>query len=763
MASAVLTIILIAPLCALLVPNLSHRGAQRVGWFSLTAMIAWLLFQARSTASFQPLMVLSAVALLAVAGAVLAMRRLPLALFRYGLPLYAFAAMAIVYNREWFVLPMRGWLLVLLAAMCANMVYYARRPGTIGPQTTLMLSLWFALATTLLENGWRATRWLLFDPMLSVNCDSFMISMRPEVHWMVPAAHLIAFFAVGSLLAFISWRRPSALTPRVVVFCLAFLTSLTVFCYLLYFLNPPIQVAMALLPAWKIASELDQRFEWFLSVVRRSLPWTSSLVVGLALITFAAGRVEDYRRITQIPAPKSDLPNVLLITLDTVRPQNLSLCGYHRRTSPRLEELAGRGVLFDRAIATASWTLPSHASLMTGKWPHEHRADYTRMLDGTFPTLAEVLGKQGYVTAGFVANDGMCGSHTGLARGFVHYEDHKDAWSLIRCLAPLYYLIPLPDNADRKSAKEVNDGFIHWLEQRPSRPFFVFLNYLDAHAPYFLPDSRFDRFSDLAVDVRRHYRTRWSHGFRGDDTLECKLAQDTYDGAIAYLDHHIGLLMDELARRRLLDNTLVVITNDHGEHFGEHGALDHGTTLYRQEIESPLLFVGPGVSARNVRVHAPVSLVDVPATIIDLLGLAGETPISGLSLTTYWQPDKLGAPRRLRLYSQVTVAGENLEKNKIVSVIADGMHYIRHQKPVREELYDFDLDPLEVKDLAGSQDRQPSLPDFRRDFAWVDSHGPARSARLGPLAPLLLTRTRCGHSRFAPHSAGSRPPAASLE
>ncbi len=161
-------------------------------------------------------------------------------------------------------------------------------------------------------------------------------------------------------------------------------------------------------------------------LIRRSSPLFFVCFVLVGSAVWVSGSRPDARLPTaEVDSGSRRFPNVLLITLDTVRAANLSLYGYSRQTTPNLDRFAKRGVVFDKAFATAPWTLPSHASLFTGRWPHELSTDYTVPLDGTHPTLAEYLSRQGYRTAGFVANLGYCSFGTGLARGFEHYEDYR--------------------------------------------------------------------------------------------------------------------------------------------------------------------------------------------------------------------------------------------------------------------------------------------------------------------------------------------------
>ena len=220
------------------------------------------------------------------------------------------------------------------------------------------------------------------------------------------------------------------------------------------------------------------------------------------------------------PLPPPGSPNVLLIVLDTVAAGHLNLYGYHRPTSTTLVELAERGIRFDSAQAASSWTLPSHATIFTGRWMHELSVGWLNPLDETHPTLAEFLGNRGYATAGFVANTMYCASDTGLSRGFTHYEDFifpkftapqdgrsgqsrlgrfrknpavRGGSAIARRVAALCARVWRSFVFDRKDAATVNREFLDWLSRRtePARPFFAFLNYSDAHTPYELSRGGF--------------------------------------------------------------------------------------------------------------------------------------------------------------------------------------------------------------------------------------------------------------------------------
>src|SRR5262249_3096125 len=245
------------------------------------------------------------------------------------------------------------------------------------------------------------------------------------------------------------------------------------------------------------------------------------------------------------------------------------------------------------------WTLASHGTMFTGRYPHELSADWLTPLDDSYPTLAEFFGERGYLTAGFVSNTRYCSYEHGLDRGFAHYEDYPVSAeqivvssSLVRFLSTMPPLRETTANREfppRKSAAEINRAFLNWVSRQEQRPFFAFLNYFDAHAPYRPPppfDLRFGRKRASAWNrlARTELIPQW----------ELKAMYDAYDGALAYIDTQLGSLFEELGHRGVLENTLVIITSDHGEEFGEHGLLDHGNSLYFPSIHVPLVVYFPG-------------------------------------------------------------------------------------------------------------------------------------------------------------------------
>ncbi len=400
----------------------------------------------------------------------------------------------------------------------------------------------------------------------------------------------------------------------------------------------------------------------------RTLPVLVAIVIVSAASIQVSDSVKQWREARR-PMPAAGSSNVLLIVLDTVRADHLGAYGYGRATTPAFDRLAARGIRFEEARAPAPWTLASHASFFTGRWPHELGVNWLIPIQSHFPTLAEYLENHGYATAGFVANAGYCSYETGLSRGFTHFEDYilarlgtlRGACLFDAALKSFGHLtLPLDFGVihqfranvsdlfftpERKTAARINHDFLHWFDQRPEpdRPFFVFLNYLDTHTPYLLPPEARPRFGMNPRSRQDYVDVMMEWGSLNKQKLPQRykvLARDAYDDCIAYLDEQLGILFETLQARGVLDKTLVVITSDHGEALGEHGLYTHGESLYRPEVRVPLLVMLPASHSTKAVVRETVSLRDLPATVVDVVGLAGagaqEAPFPGQSLARFW-------------------------------------------------------------------------------------------------------------------------------
>jgi arylsulfatase A-like enzyme len=485
-----------------------------------------------------------------------------------------------------------------------------------------------------------------------------------------------------------------------------------------------------------------------LKLVRRTTPWLIGALLAIMLAKICGRAWSEHRAMAGLPPPRAAARNVLLIVWDTVRAGNLSLYGYGRATTPNLERFAGRGVRFDLAFATASWTLPSHASLFTGRWPHELGANWTSPLRPDVPTLAEFLSARGYDTAGFVANLEYCGRETGLDRGFAHYADYPIglyetfgryvglghrmellSWACImervveKASGLKWELIPQSSEHAKRGA-QVDREFLDWQswQQGRRRPFFAFLNYNDAHTPYEVPDRAMPGFGLRPATCHdRLTLRRWTGHEKAKLAYnDVRMASDVYDDCVSYLDQRLGVLLEELGRRGVLDETLVIVTADHGEHLGDHLLFFHGCSLFRQVVQVPLVIVeSKGPTAGRV-VAEPVSLRDVPATIVDMLGLGQDAPFPGRSLARFWsegpgRTKPTPEPLLMEMDKPLLLVNEGREpaaKGPMKSLVAGGMHYIR-SADASEELYNLASDPEERLNLAGAPEASEILRRFR--------------------------------------------------
>jgi len=633
----------------------------------------------------------------------------------------------------------------------------------LGPLDVLILSAWCGLAAGELEVG----RWILYRAMSSAGC---LYLMTRHFVWLIPLVDLLLFLGIGGVLAATTrlWpRRAGWLSPRVIC-ALAILSILLTMTGRIYF---EAWLILALGIASCLCRVLERHPAGMRQWVTLSLPVLLVMVVVQAGWIFGGERLKRWQEESRsLPRPGS--PNVLLIVLDTVRADHLSLHRYERGTSPNLERLAKQGIRFDQARSTAPWTLPSHASMFTGRWPHELNTKWMCPLRGDTLTLAEFLGSLGYATAGFVGNTACCSYDSGLDRGFSHFQDYVvNKLSAIRtvhlidlALKALARLGPsgqmhwstrtLLAYGDRKVASDINREFLDWLSWRrePRRPFFAFLNYLDAHGPYVLPAGTPYRFGSAPKSEAEFLFL--IDGWLLVDKLRISqqartLLRDSYDNCLAYLDERLGELCDELQRMRVLDKTLVIVTADHGEGLGEHELFNHGESLYRTEIHVPLLIISPASNRFTGVVEETVSLRDIPATIVDYVNSEAISPFPGRSLTRLWRESP---PASTTSRSSVAVLSELSSPNPgdpnqgrspahrgpLISLAEGDYVYIRNEGDGREQLFNERDDPRELDNRARGEAMFPILRRFRDQLARLKSHS-LTGSDLGSQPGLILT------------------------
>jgi len=490
---------------------------------------------------------------------------------------------------------------------------------------------------------------------------------------------------------------------------------------------------------YQVARVLNRRIERVAAFWRRSLPWVVG-VWGVVCLAFIVGRpVREAVAAGRLPEAAPDAPNVLLIVIDALRADHLPHYGYERDTSPTLARLAREGAMFESALSASPYTAPSHASLLTGRYPSEHGVQWLErrpILSADHTTLSEVLSEKGYRTAAISANRFWFTREQRFARGFQHFEGNYHALgdALVRTaygrkleewlLRRLFEEYPW-----RKLGEDVTDSALDWVGERGDSPFFLMLNYFDVHDPYFPPD----RYRGWYSDVERPGGILNSHlGVYHADLTPEQLQEeiDAYDGAIRYVDAEIERLLDGLAARGLDENLIVVVTADHGEAFGEHDAYIHANSLYLEETHVPLMVWAPGRVPVGFRSDAPVSHVTVPATIMDLVGDRAARPFRGPALSAFWTgaTAAAGAPWPISEMEHWPWQPETSPSHygAIRAVLSPEWHFIVNDS-LGAELYRRRQDPREQFNLV-AQDSLRSIVETH-----ANALGPFHAERTGTL------------------------------
>ena len=347
------------------------------------------------------------------------------------------------------------------------------------------------------------------------------------------------------------------------------------------------------------------------------------------------------------PARDQKIPFVILVVLDTLRADQLSVYGTPG-TSPNLKKFAQGSIVFNNCIASSPWTLPSHVSMFTGLFPVEHGSHHNPLMKkrwplprmpGKFKTLAGTFKSNGYQTCGVVANSILLNKGLHFNRDFNCYDSSQCIGSILsfpfRPLLPLFcylsnimpeYFLPI------RTAETINNNVSRFLDSTGDSPFFLFVNYMDAHAPY-CPPSPFDSmFSDMkfphAYKIKQDLMALISPA-KKENPAAFNLTQ--YDGEIAYLDYHLGRLFKKLKKMGIYDKALIIITADHGELFDEHGLSGHECTMYEGVERVPLIVKLPFSSKPAIRHGRYIVLSDLFTTILSLCNLPVPENVSGRS------------------------------------------------------------------------------------------------------------------------------------
>ena len=463
------------------------------------------------------------------------------------------------------------------------------------------------------------------------------IHLTPHYVWTIPVLDALLFLVVIGTVTLLGRRVPrlSRRTTRVGL-------ALGMAAFFLLLTIEPLHDLAALFLAAGVGVQGARMAEGrLLGRIRRALPAAAVVVLGAGAIQGGVQALRDARAGT---TGSVDAPNVVLLILDTVRARSLGPWGGGDEASPELDRLAAEGVTFQWAVSPSPWTLPAHASLFTGRWPQELSAGWTRPLDGAHPTLAEVMSTRGYRTGGFVGNLLQASRHTGLGRGFQLYRDFTLEPGAVLFTQSFVRSLVLSDLArrvvarhelvTRRDAAEVNADFFDWVD-RGEGAFFAFLNYFDAHEPLSPPDvprrawNRYVHRGGVMYGENAWVEEKWELDAEGVVHLRAAYAE-----GVRRADAGLGELLRGLRERGLLESTIVVVTSDHGEQFGENGLFDHSNSLYPVLLHVPLVVRGPGLPAGTV-VEEAVSLRDAAATLLELTG--GRTgTLPGTSFAGAW-------------------------------------------------------------------------------------------------------------------------------
>lgn len=429
------------------------------------------------------------------------------------------------------------------------------------------------------------------------------------------------------------------------------------------------------------------------------------------------------------PAGEDGRYNVLLIVIDTVRADHLPCYGYARDTAPNICALAAKGTLFNRSISQAAWTKPSVASLFTSNYPFEHKtgkgSGNSPDLDSDYITLAEKMRENGYGTVAVVGNQLILGR--GYDQGFDSYVSTK-GWARQGIKSPKWWVrygyrffsqyVRNGFRTDRSEDIAVNPLFLESLKD-VRRPFFGYLHYMSPHATY-CPPAEFDVFDELGGDLGCSYWLDMKKGVL-NGSIHVSEAQFNhliakYDGEILYVDHLVGELLGELEETGELEDTLIIVTADHGEEFLEHGWLMHASfQLYPELIHVPLILALDGVVEEGRVRNGLVETIDVAPTILEIIGVEGEPSFKGESL-----------------FSGREFAVSNSIDGTITQSIEDEWHklIVRYEDcgdgkrfSACRELYDIASDPAEKEDIYDEAEHNETirrlealmLPPFKPD------------------------------------------------
>jgi arylsulfatase A-like enzyme len=444
---------------------------------------------------------------------------------------------------------------------------------------------------------------------------------------------------------------------------------------------------------------------------RRRVVWAVLGYGGAGLFVGVLWAVFAIPAVTRPAAPERGM-NVLLVSIDALRRDHLGCYGYERVKTPELDRFAASAATFEYAYCNSPWTLPSMASMVTGRYPTVCGIDTGHRIRRDLPTLAEILRDNGYRTEAYVTNVFMHPEY-GYARGFDVYLMNGGLRRLYPLRGTLLYkwTVAAVRAWRSKFGRNVDDttfngeATVAALRRLAAgrRPFFVWCHFMDPHGPYTPPRGYVPDYPGTsAAEAYRLMDELLSRGWGlAEMPMEEKFADEfemLYDGEIAYVDEHFGKIMGALEEEGVADETVVIVLNDHGEEFFEHGGYEHGHTLYPELIDMALVVRAPGHDLRKAAVSRYVSHVDIAPSVVDALGLATEAVFDGGSF--------LASPRP----NGGAVFAEHVKRgNEKKAVRSGGWLLIRDSVTGVPELYDLTSDRGAQENLAGKDLAQEEI------------------------------------------------------
>jgi len=439
--------------------------------------------------------------------------------------------------------------------------------------------------------------------------------------------------------------------------------------------------------------------------------------VILIIFVYLFSRFDGGKKWPAVTDSGRNAPNVFLFVIDTLRADHLSCYGYEFETSPNIDEFSHEALRFENCYSTANWTVPGHASLFTGRYPISHGAH--KMLGNDraesgirnpffcFPlgseevTLAEILRDSGYRTAAVVSNHGCVSEAFGLDQGFDHFFSsppftYKPVIYTIIAKLSFFHDIIGPYFSRFRVAENINEKVLDWLDRNGDAPFFMFVNYMDTHDPYFPPRAYQDRFPGR---IENHHTDIHLYGIEhktiGPGQIDHLRSQ--YDGEIAYLDTEIGRLFSTLKVEGLFDNSIIILTSDHGEYLGEHQLFGHSVGLYEAVIKVPLIIKPQGSLVWKTQSDRPVQIIDILPTVLRLLNIDIPEGVQGTPLMQE-ASHPIVSEHYVGPNYRNTYDGHFFEE--LVSVVEGDLKYI-HSGRKQSELFDLSDDPTEIRNIAG--------------------------------------------------------------